>query len=110
VASNGVYFTVSITVDPANFSVAAGNTALYTAIATYSDGSTQDVTAFASWSSSAPAIAVLDATGSATAIATGQAAVQAMFGGIGASATLTVTPGQLDADITPTYQPASAPL
>ena len=98
---------VSLAVSPANFSVAAGNTTAFTATGTYSDDSTQDVTAMATWDTSAPDLAQIDATGLVTAIDDGQVVIQATMGGISASATLTVTPGQLDAVITPTYQPGT---
>src|SRR5207249_3998761 len=111
--SNGVNFTVttlaatlqSITVSPATASVAAGNTQPFTATGMYSDGSTHDVTSTASWTSSDPTVAVIDATGNATALDNGQVTIQASIGSVSGSATLTVTPGQLDAVITPVYTP-----
>jgi len=108
-ASNGVNFTVatnagtlqSITVSPASASVAAGNTQPFTATGTYSDNSTQDVTTTATWTSSDPTVAVIDAAGNATALDNGQVVIQAVVGSVSGSASLTVTPGQLDAIVTP---------
>lgn len=111
-ASNGVNFTVttiaaslqSITVTPANASVSAGNTQPFDAVGTYSDGSTQDVTSTASWSSTDTTVAAVDASGNATGFNDGQITIQAALGGIVGSAALTVTPGQLNAVVTPAYQ------
>jgi hypothetical protein len=110
--SNGVNFTVtapptltSVAVTPANASVAAGNTQAFTATGTYSDNSTQDLTATAAWTSSAPTVAAIGNGGLASAIDNGQAVIQAVFSGISGTATLTVTPGQLDAIVTLVYTP-----
>lgn len=114
-ASNGIDFSVpivartlqSISLTPANASVTAGTAQAYTAIGTYSDGSTQDVTSTTMWATSDPTVAVIDATGLASAIDTGQAVIQANMANVSGSATLTVTPGLLDAIITPAYTPAN---
>lgn len=113
-SSNGVNFTVttvaptlqSLTVTPGTASVAAGNVQPFTATGTYTDNSTQDLTSSASWTSSDQEVAFVDGTGNATAIDNGLVVIQAAVGGISGSATLTVTPGQLDAVITPAYSPA----
>src|SRR6266581_2227572 len=49
----------SITVGPANASVAAGLTLQFTATAVYSDGSQKDVSQSATWASSATGIATV---------------------------------------------------
>lgn len=62
------------------------------------------MTAAATWTSSDPDIAVIDPTGLATTIDAGQTTIGAAVGSINGSTNLTVTPGQLDAVVTPTYQ------
>src|SRR5579863_1529290 len=65
----------SISVDPVNPSVAVGQTQQFYANATYSDGSTQDITATASWTSSNSNAATIETAGqSQPGLATGAAA------------------------------------
>jgi trimeric autotransporter adhesin len=88
---------VSIAVTPSAPSVAVGATQPFTATGTYTDGSTQDLTQFVSWQSSAPMIfAVSGAAGSiglGTALAAGTATVTATdpTTQISGSTTVTVT-------------------
>jgi autotransporter passenger strand-loop-strand repeat protein len=81
----------SITVTPANPSLTVGNGLAFTATGTYSDNSTQVLTTGVTWSSSNTAIATLDATGHATAIAVGVTTVKASVGSVFGTTTLTVT-------------------
>jgi trimeric autotransporter adhesin len=87
----------SITITPVNPSVAPGAAQQFTALGTYSDATTQDLTATATWNSSNPAVAsISNATGSkglATAVASGSAAITAMSGSISGTAMLTVATG-----------------
>jgi uncharacterized repeat protein (TIGR02543 family) len=84
----------SITVTPANPTIAPGLTQQFTATGHYSDGSTQDITTTAIWSSSTTSVAVIsNATGSnglATAVAAGSSTITAISGSIPGSTTLTV--------------------
>lgn len=85
---------VSLAVTPPAPSVALGATQQFSASATYSDGSTQAVTA--AWSSATPAVAGVGATtGLATGASAGSSVISAAFNGKTASATLTVTPAVL---------------
>ncbi|WP_229211633.1 MULTISPECIES: Ig-like domain-containing protein [unclassified Duganella] len=85
---------VSLAVTPQAPSIALGTTQQFSASATYSDGSTQAVTA--AWSSATPAVAsVAAATGLATSAGVGSSVISAAFNGKTASATLTVTPAVL---------------
>jgi 6-phosphogluconolactonase (cycloisomerase 2 family) len=90
---------VSIGVTPANPGLAQGLKAQFTATGTYTDNSTQDLTATALWSSSNPALAsvsnALGFEGQATALATGAVTVTAAMGTIQGSTTLSVTPATL---------------
>lgn len=80
-----------IQVTPVNASVPAGENQQFQVTAIYDDSSQQDVTAQASWSSSNPAFATVNASGLAQGIAEGSSTIQAKFEGKSASATLTIT-------------------
>ena len=90
----------SIAVTPAIPSIAAGVTQQFTATGTFTDGSTQNITATVAWSSDTPSVATISnaagTVGLATAVAPGQATITATSGSssgsINGSTTLTVTP------------------
>jgi hypothetical protein len=88
---------VSVAVTPATASVAIGAAQQFVATASYSDGSSRDVTATgAAWTSATPAVATVNATGGlATGVSAGSAVITAAFGGKSGSATLTVLPATL---------------
>jgi uncharacterized protein YjdB len=86
---------VSIALTPHNPHVAKGLTEQLTAIATYSDHSTKDVTAQVAWTSTRPTIAKVSASGVATALTQGTAAISANLDGVTTSTMLTVTPAVL---------------
>lgn len=71
---------VSIDVEPSTKALAVAAIGALTATATYDDATTEDVTALATWISSAPAKATV-ASGFVTAVATGTANVSASYGG-----------------------------
>ncbi len=81
----------SVAVTPANGSIGKGATQQYTATDTFSDGSTQNVTAQASWTSSNTAIATISSGGLATGVAAGGTTIQAAVNGVNGSTGLTVT-------------------
>ena len=81
----------SISVTPANTSISIGTTQQYTATGTYSDGSTQNITSSVTWSSSNTAVATINSSGLATAVAIGSATISATSGSITGSTALTVT-------------------
>jgi Bacterial Ig-like domain (group 2) len=81
----------SLAVTPASVSLATGVAQQFTAIGTTNDGTTQDVTATTTWTSSAPAVATITASGGlATTIATGSTTITATSSGLTATASLTV--------------------
>jgi len=83
---------VSISVTPATPDIAPGTNQQFVATGTYLDGSTQDLTASAAWSSSSTTVATIDAsTGKATANIAGTTTITAAFGGKSGSANLKVT-------------------
>jgi hypothetical protein len=95
VNTNGINFTVltisSISVTPANLSLPLNSIQQYTATAIYSDNSTQNLGANATWSSSDTTIAAINTTGVATCPGQGQATIQASFGTFIGSTSMTVT-------------------
>ena len=82
---------MSIAVTPINPSLAAGQQQQFTATGTYSDGSDEDLTNTAAWTSSAPSIATIRSGGLATALAAGSTTIKATSGSINGSTILTVT-------------------
>jgi uncharacterized protein YjdB len=84
-----------VTVTPAGRSLPLGATLQFTATGEYSDASTQDVTAVAEWTSSAPDIASIDneagKKGQSKALQKGQTTITAAVGAIQGSTNLTVT-------------------
>ncbi|MDP1826435.1 MAG: Ig-like domain-containing protein [Archangium sp.] len=98
---------ISLAVTPATPSLARGLTRTFTATGTFSDTSTQDVSASVTWSSSAPGVAsISNATGSeglATAQAVGTTTITATSGTIMGSTVLTVTAATVTSlQVTPT--------
>ena len=100
---------MSIAVTPATASVALGRTQQFTATGTYTDGSSQNLTASAAWTSSTPAVATVSGNGLATSVTQGSATITATQGAINGSATLTVTAPELTS-IAVTPSPASVAL
>ena len=105
-AFNSVSGTASITVSsatltgisvtPQNSNVAAGATVQYTAIGSYSDSTTQNITQLVTWASSVPAAATIsNAAGSiglATGVATGATVISATMSAQTGNSNLNVTP------------------
>ncbi|MGD0915175.1 MAG: DUF3443 family protein [Thermodesulfobacteriota bacterium] len=87
---------VSIAVASSNPSIVLGTTEQFTAIGTYSDSSTQNLTASVTWSSSAKSVATISnaagSKGKATSGAAGTTTITAASGNISGSTTLTVIP------------------
>src|SRR6202030_1363263 len=81
----------SMAMSPADPSVLKGSTRQFTATGSYSDGSTQNLTDKAIWSSSNSVVAVVTNTGLATGFATGSSTIQVALGSVAGSTTLTVT-------------------
>jgi hypothetical protein len=81
---------LTITVNPQTPTIALGTTQQFTASGTYTDGSVQDLTGTAQWSSSSATVAVMSTTGLATSAGTGTATITATQGTLTASTTLTV--------------------
>ncbi len=71
---------VSIAVTPLNPSIAVGAHQQFTATGTYSDGSHQDLTNSATWTSSNPSVAIINSTGLATGVGAGSTTITGDFG------------------------------
>lgn len=117
IASNTAVLTISaavldcITISPNPASVAVGADLQFTAIGTYSDGSTSDITSTVTWSSSVPAKATIGSgTGLATGVAVGSTTIGATLSGITAvPVQLNVAAALISVSITP-LSPASIPV
>jgi hypothetical protein len=82
---------VSISVDPANTSIAKGVNLQYTATGVYTDGSNSDLSNAVSWQSSVPTVATIASNGQAESILEGNTQIRATSGGITGTAELAVT-------------------
>jgi uncharacterized protein YjdB len=80
----------SITVAPANPTIALGSSQPFTASGSFSDGSTQDITSVAAWTSSTPTVAVVNQNGVASSASHGQTNINATFNSVTGSTLLTI--------------------
>ena len=83
----------SIVISPSAISIVPGETAQFTAMGTYSDGTQRDITSAVSWTSGTVAVASMNAggiLGLAKALAAGVSTISARSGNISSTATLTV--------------------
>jgi len=83
----------SITVTPANPSIIVNGQQQFTATGNYSDGSHQNLTSSATWTSSSPSVATINSTGLATGVAAGSTTITATYGSVHGNTGLTVTGG-----------------
>jgi uncharacterized protein YjdB len=81
----------SIAVTPANPSLPVGSVQQFTATGTFSDGTMQDITNSAMWTSSAGSVATVSNSGLATALTTGNSTIIASTASVSGSTTLQVT-------------------
>jgi hypothetical protein len=80
-----------ITITPNPITIGPGLTQQLTATGTYSDGTTQNVTTAANWTSDTPSVATIGpSTGLATGVSVGSATISATIGSITATAPLSV--------------------
>ena len=83
---------VSIAILPSPASVPKGRTLQFSATGTFTDGSSDDVSAVVTWASSNSSVAPLGATGFATGVSEGSTTISATLDGIADSTILTVLP------------------
>ncbi len=84
----------SIAITPPSPSIAVNTTQQFTAIGTFSDGSTQNITGSVQWTSGNPSVASINVNGApglAMGLSAGTSLITATSGSIFANATLTVT-------------------
>ena len=100
----------SIAVAPANPVIAAGTTQDFQAVASLSDGTTQDVTTSVTWTSEETSTAtIIENTGVASGVAKGQSRITATLGEKSGAAVLTVTDAILTSLAIDPPQALSAP-
>jgi hypothetical protein len=80
----------SIAVTPASPTIAKGLTQQFTAIGTYSDSSTQNLTALVTWASATTGVATIASSGLATAAGVGMSNITATLSSVTGSTLLTV--------------------
>ena len=81
---------LSIAVTPANSTISTGTTQAFTAIGTYSNGSTHNLTSQVAWTSSSTSVATINSSGLATAGTAGSTTISATLGTVVRSTNLTV--------------------
>src|SRR4051794_10915381 len=81
----------SIAITPTMPTVAAGTSLQLTATGMFSDATTMDLSAMVTWSSSAPAIASVNATGLLQGLKVGGTTITAALGAISGTTNATVT-------------------
>jgi hypothetical protein len=86
---------VSLSISPGQPTVGIGSTTQLTATATYTDGSTQNVSSGVSWSSADPRVVSVSASGVASGSATGNVAITASYPGQTATATMASSIGNI---------------
>lgn len=107
---NGAPTVVSIAVTPSVSTIPTSGVQPFKVIATYSDGSTRDVTASAIWSSATTGVGTVGQTsGVVMGVASGTSVVSASFAGKTSSATVTVTSATL-VSVTVTPNAATVPI
>jgi hypothetical protein len=80
----------SISVTPASPTIALGSMQQFAASGSFSDGSTQDISAVVKWTSSTPTVAVINANGVASSASHGQTNINATFESVSGSTPLNV--------------------
>jgi uncharacterized protein YjdB len=93
---------ISIAVNPATAVLAPASRRAYTAIGTFSDGSTQNITTAVTWTSSAPNIASITSYSQVTGQSPGTATITAQLGSVSGNASVVVESSPLTSvQITP---------
>jgi uncharacterized protein YjdB len=95
----------SITISPSSASLSVGGTQQFTATGVYSDGSTEDLTAAATWTTNPATLATIgsgpSSPGFVHAIGTGSGTISATFASTTGAAPLTVCPALVSIAVTP---------
>jgi uncharacterized protein YjdB len=91
----------TITITASSSTLIAGQTLQLSASGTYNDASVVDLTGQATWTSSDPAIATVNASGLVTAVATGSVQITASLNAASASTSIQVQPSLTSIDVLP---------
>jgi hypothetical protein len=94
VYSQAPVVVLSVVVAPASAITQVGGTQQFTATASCSDGTSANITAFATWTSLDSLVATVKATGQAKGVGIGNTTITATYDGISGSANLNVTAGK----------------
>jgi hypothetical protein len=94
ILTQSVLTLTSIALTPQNASVPVGATQQFTATGTFSDGTNGNITASATWTSSATTVATVSSAGVATLLDEGPTTIQAAVGSVNGSTSLTGTPSR----------------
>lgn len=86
---------VAIGIDPPAISLPVGGQIAFTLTGKLADGSSADVTALATWTSTAPGVVAVSPGGGAVAIGAGSAEVRAQIGALQTAAKISVVPSKL---------------
>ncbi len=98
----------AVSITPESPSICPGQSQQFTATATFNDGSTQDITSSAAWTSSKTAIATVNSGGlAASSISTGSTTISASYSGVSNSAPLSVVLGQQFTYVFAVFPPVS---
>jgi uncharacterized protein YjdB len=96
---------VSLQIAPSNSSMPAGAVKQFSAIGTFSDTSTQDLTQSVLWTTSNPAVATINNVGTVNSLITGSTTITAASGAVSRSTTLTISTVKL---VSITISPANS--
>ncbi len=96
---------VSLQIAPSNSSMPAGAVKQFSAIGSFSDNSTQDLTQSVLWTTSNPAVATINNVGTVNSLITGSTTITAASGAVSRSTTLTISTVKL---VSITISPANA--
>ncbi len=96
---------VSLQIAPSNSSMPAGAMKQFSAIGTFSDNSTQDLTQSVLWTTSNPAVATINDVGTVNSLITGSTTITATSGAVSRSTTLTISTVKL---VSITISPANS--
>ncbi len=90
--------------------IAKGTSYLFSALGSYNDGSTRDITSQVAWSSSMMNVATIAATGLAQSVGTGMTTIMATVGAVSANVALDVTGATLTSIVVAPSGATIAPL
>ena len=97
-----------ISVSPANALLQFNKTQQFTAIGTYGDSSSRDISSSVEWKSSSTNVATIDSSGLVTAVATGTTTITASQADLSGSTSLTVSVHANGITVTPSSETISA--